>query len=118
MQEIQKYLLRQAQRPKRVKDADFSAEILYGERRPSVFKANPDAQKPQHRSGAKRGKPSDGKHFGGANEKNPYSNGAFSAKKFGIKTEQNKHKNSGHSAHQKPTRPQKQRRIRGKFVSN
>lgn len=108
----------QAQRPKRVKDADFSAEILYGERRPSVFKANPDAQKPQHRSGAKRGKPSDGKHFGGANEKNPYSNGAFSAKKFGIKTEQNKHKNSGHSAHQKPTRPQKQRRIRGKFVSN
>ena len=121
--------------PKRVKDKDFSAESLYGERRPTVFleREQPknfararDENKPRRKPADKRG--AHAKH--GSADSRPQAHSDFGGKrgggKFGAggspRSERGahaQHNNKGaRNSAQKPFRPQKQKRIRKQFVRN
>jgi len=98
------------QQPRKIKDKEFSAEILYGERRPSVY-----MEKPKFNAGSpsKKGKKFDNKQ----RTKSPQKSFAKPQKQnsFG---KQNKPAFQQKTKTQKPMRPQKQKRIRKNFVSN
>ncbi len=103
----------QPQQPKRIKDKDFSAELLYGERRPSVFMEKPKenkgsfARKPQKNSNKHFDKKQSTQKSGkfGNSKSNHFEKSFSRGKKSNTKTT-------------KPFRPQKQKRIRKHFVNN
>ncbi len=94
------------QQPKRIKDKDFSAEMLYGERRPSVF-----LQKPKENKSSFSKKK---KSFANAPTKKESSRNSQAGNKFN-RERFSKNKNS---RQQKPMRAQKQKRLRKGFVNN
>lgn len=121
--------------PKRVKDKDFSAESLYGERRPTVFleREQPknfarvrDENKPRRKPADKRG--AHAKH--GSADSRAHAHSDFGGKRGGGKFGAGNSPRSERGAHaqhnnkgarnsaQKPFRPQKQKRIRKQFVRN
>ncbi len=121
--------------PKRVKDKDFSAESLYGERRPTVFLEREQPKnfaRVRDENKPRRGKQADkrgahAKH--GSADSRAHAHSDFGGKrgggKFGAggspRSERGAQTHNGKGARnsaQKPFRPQKQKRIRKQFVRN
>ncbi len=110
---------------RKIKDKDFSAEMLYGERRPSVFMAKPKENKGSFNKSPKtRSTKATSKSFGKPSQKSfdkkPSNNrnGNFERPKAKIFSKSFSNGKKPTTKTTKSFRPQKQKRLRKNFVNN